>query len=133
MAEINLTEAFWQEIGTVLNEVEGVDNYPHTVPVYAALPCIVYNMIASSKANQNGPSFDSDTETFMVQVSVYNNDLDDSDLYSIQAQIESVITDRSNWTIGLLDAVYVGGSGPIIDEVKGYRRYDKTFLITVGK
>lgn len=131
----NLTSQLYEALATVLAEVEawpGVNQDPN-----AAYPLVTYNAVGDSDAITNGAkSFSSETESFVIQVSVFDDQQDITRLIQTQASVEALMKDRTAWEATNADVIsckYVGGYGPVYVGSQKYWMYHKTFKITLGK
>lgn len=132
---MNLTQQLFDALPVILEPVGaklGLNSDP-----LATYPIVTYNLITQSAAAGNANrAFDSEAETFTVQVTVFDDDDQLLDLIQTQAEAEGLLKDRSAWEaldIGFVGCTYAGGFGPVYNDTERYWQYSKDFVITLAK
>jgi hypothetical protein len=128
---MNLTEQLLEAMPIVLEEFGawlGINQDPN-----AAYPIVTYSIVADTVVGDAG-SFDSVSETFLVQVAVYDDEASCERLATTQAEVEAAMLDVSKYAgYGLVEVRYIGGRGPVYLGADKNWQYLKMFRVVLAR
>jgi len=126
---LNLTTEVFTRLNTILSDFNG---YLGTAPFTAAYPVVTYNMIASSTVDTVQAAFGDETESFRIQISVFDDQEDCVRLIEQQAAIEEALK-TGDWGGCKIRVKRLGSYGPVEIADERYWQFSKDYEITLAK
>jgi len=98
----------------------------------AAYPLLTYAFVTQSQGNVDAPSFSADTETFVVQVSAFDDETDGVRLLALMDTADlAILSLRGNAAITRI--TYSGGTGPSFLETQHEFRMTADYRFVLGR
>jgi hypothetical protein len=126
---INLTTEIFTKLNLILSDFNA---YLGTAPFTAAYPVVTFNMIASSTVDTVSPAFGDETESFRIQVSIFDDQEDCVRLIQTQAEIEEALK-AGDWGDCKVRVKRLGSYGPVYIDQEKYWQFSKDYEITLCK
>lgn len=95
-------------------------------------PVLVYNFVSQSLSDYIAPSYDGETEAFLVQFSVFDVKSGGEDMLEVLHNVMETLKDLRA-IVGFVEVRYNGGTGPTYLETEREWRCTADFRITMAK